>query len=314
MFQASSPMRRWPRKAFTLIELLVVIAIIAVLIGLLIPAVQKIRAAADRSACANNLHQIGLALHQHENACHRFPPGGVGGPYAPLGITSHATHGCWPFLLPYLEQETLARQYQWNSNWSDPVNQAVVTTPLRVLQCPSAEPNRIGAESLTNPGQGACTDYGPLKGVNLSLQLASPSLIDPVAKLDGAMPINYMARVTDIVDGTSQTIMIAESADRPKLWRVGQNVAGGFSNGGPWASGINRIDVWGSNATGTSRPGACAINCTNQSGEVYSFHTGGANVLFADGSVRFLQAGIDIRIFARLITRAGGEVVSADDF
>src|SRR5262249_40994052 len=119
--------------------------------------------------------------------------------------------------------------------------------------------------------------------------------------------------LADIVDGTSQTILIAEAAGRPKRWQAGRYVPGRFSAGGPWACGVNRIEVWGSTPNGAGHPGPCAINCSNDQ-EVYSFHPGGANILFADGSVHFLQATIDIRVFARLITRAGGEVVSAADY
>ena len=94
-----------PRKGFTLIELLVVIAIIAVLIGLLIPAVQKVREAANRMSCTNNLKQIGLAFHNYHGDFRKFPPGVVKGPLPALGVTTPAVHGNMPFLLPYLEQQ-----------------------------------------------------------------------------------------------------------------------------------------------------------------------------------------------------------------
>ena len=105
---------------------------------------------------------------------------------------------------------------------------------------------------------------------------------------------------------------MAECAGRPQLWQGRKPVPNAWLTGGPWAS---RNLLWGRGATtdGTDFHGPCAINCTNDR-EVYSFHPTGANVVFADGSVHFLQAGLSIRVFARLVTRAGGEVVSGGDF
>jgi prepilin-type processing-associated H-X9-DG protein len=278
--------------------------------GLLLPAVQKAREAANRSSCANNLKNVGLALHHFENTRGRFPPGEVIGPLPIAGVVNRSLHGCWPFLLPYLEQQTLYDRYRWDVSWNDPANQFTDSIQLKILQCPSAEPNRVG--NMTSPtDSSACTDYAPLESV--SSTLASLGLIDRVPNYNGAMANNFMASVADITDGTSNTIFIGENAGRPSLWRVGQSISGSYVTGGPWASQSNRLTVMGSTPDGTVRPGACALNCTNFQ-EVYSFHTGGANALFGDGAVRFLGSTLSVRVLAKLITRAGGEVISADEY
>ena len=120
----------------------------------------------------------------------------------------------------------------------------------------------------------------------------------------------FMTRLAEITDGTSQTIMVIEYAGRPTLWRAGRSVPGIYVTDAAWVGGPITFGQ-GSTRDGVTKPGPCAINCTNNR-EAYSFHPAGANTVFADGSLRFLKAKMDIRFFARLATRAGGEVVKSE--
>jgi prepilin-type processing-associated H-X9-DG protein len=289
----------------------VVIAIIAVLIGLLLPAIQKVREAANRAACTNNLKQIGLALHSFHDSHGYFPPAGVWGPFPQLGIPKGIRHGWVAFLLPHLEQTALHNQYRWDLPISDPLNLQTATVPLKVLQCPSADTGRRRYFPPHEFGL-ACMDYAATKGVDPVL--AERGWIAQVGNYDGVMFINSLTRIADITDGASSTIIIAEDADRPKIWQAGRLLPGELPSCGGWLQyGGCDLTIQGSTANGVSKPGRCAINCTNDQ-EVYSLHPGGANAVFAGGSVHFLKASIDIRVLAGLITRAGGEVVSADDY
>jgi prepilin-type processing-associated H-X9-DG protein len=128
----------------------------------------------------------------------------------------------------------------------------------------------------------------------------------------GVMRGNFLARIADILDGTSNTLVITEDAGRPQIWRVGRLVAGRTSGAG-WADRDNEFITHGFTSDGATDPGPCHTNCTNNN-ENYSFHIGGANGVFADGSVRFYSSSMSIRIMGRLITRAGRETVSGSDF
>jgi prepilin-type N-terminal cleavage/methylation domain-containing protein/prepilin-type processing-associated H-X9-DG protein len=316
------------RRGFTVIELLVVIAMIGLLMALLLPAVQSTREAASRMACANNLKNLGLALNNYHDVQGTYPPGGVGpiGPSFPQ-YARRKRHALATFLLPYVEQQPLASQYRWDISWFDPPNQPVVNSHLAIWRCSSAPANRMMDGSLptvTPPasemftGSAACGDYAGMASVDTGL--VDSGMIDrPGGPRDergghyeGVFPINSARKMSDILDGTSHTILIAECAGRPQLWRRQVQIPNVWLSGGPWAS-RNLLWCRGATPDGSGFFGPCALNCTNDR-EVYSFHPSGANVVLADGSVRHLNAQISIRVFASLVTRAGGEVASAGSF
>ncbi len=316
--------RRAP--AFTLIELLVVIAIIAILIGLLLPAVQKVRDAAARAQCQNNLKQIGLALHNYEATYTYFPAAAIG----PFNDGSAYNNGWMTFLLPFIEQNNIYAQFNRNANWYDAVNQPAVNNQVKVYQCPAAVGNHISSgviDDLSYLGGGpisaATSDYVNLAVVDNGLysanglplpggvsypqgMITTPSYPPPLGGTPG-FPI------ATITDGLSNTIAVTECANRPQLWVRGipssVPVSGGYAGttdstgliiyGSPWASDFKGFAPQGSTADGLSKPGPCMINCNND-WEVYSNHTGGVNAVLGDGSVRFLQQSISPATFAAL--------------
>jgi prepilin-type N-terminal cleavage/methylation domain-containing protein/prepilin-type processing-associated H-X9-DG protein len=327
---SSRPIRR---VAFTLIELLVVIAIIAILIGLLLPAVQKVREAAARMECSNNLKQIGIAFHAYENVSRSFPAAWT------FQLVNNNTAVKPPVswavpLLPYLEQDNLYKKIDLitalpitAAGLAIPANHsAVISTPLQVFTCPTSpgQPRNynetIPGSAIGLPGtiswSATASDYTTTSGI---LGNTLNNCFNPVGGSDrhGALKFNEPTKVLAIRDGTSNTILVGELAGRPALYRVGKSV-GGFApaSGAGWGDALNG-ECWfaGSLADGTGSNGPCVVNCTNERGRgLYSFHSSGVNVLLADGSVRFLSSSINNCTFAFLVTREKGEVVSGGDF
>ncbi len=308
--------RHSPRNqtGFTLIELLVVIAIIAILIALLLPAVQKVREAASRVQCSNNLHQIGVAIHGYHDINKIIPP---------AQSTTPGHHNWIPFVLPHLEQQNLQDLYNFEADWDDPSNQAAIKTELSVFLCPS-NPSYGKMDDHPDVGLIATNDYSPTTGV--SNALVANGWVTTQGALRGAMVKNGKVSLLQISDGPSNTILVAEDAGRPIHWTSngvgpansnngGSNfdVTGGRVKGAGWADPDSSIPLHGFTEDGLTSPGKCAVNCTNNN-ETFGFHIQGCNVLFGDGSARFLSRSISIDTYAALITREGEESISQDKY
>lgn len=282
------PFARYHKNGITLVELIVVLAILALLAALLFPAVQQARESARRMRCQSNLRQWGAAIQAYETHRGTFPPG-------QMAISPSSSFV--PLVLPYVENGGL--HYDLNFAWCDPANQKAVGSKISILICPTtAVSDRHDRTAFFAPASG---DYTSIHGVALS----SPAVAGwPAFKPQGIMSVQPCP-AADVSDGLSNTILLVEDAGRPQLWRMGA-AAWGAAKFPSWAEPDYEIEMSGSDrlTTGSGEGnGTCVLNCTNDN-EVYSFHSGGAYVLFGDGSVHFIAQQIDPRTFVALITRA----------
>lgn len=319
------------RKGFTLVELLVVIAIIAILVGLLLPAVQSAREAARRMSCTNNLKQLALALHNYESAFGFFPPSRLGDkvPIEGSSVNGLSAYQSWTTLtLPFVEQGNLQNLMDFRFAWSALANRPAISTQLPLMTCPSAP-----LDGRTDPFWvvgAAAGDYGSINEVKDKVYPRVLGLPDPgVTARAGALSKDFNNKISSIMDGLSNTLMLAEAAGQPFVYTSrGQMTPSMFAfydddkavlfggtvvaaDGTGWADPDCGFSINGASADGLLKYGPRMINAINVS-EVFAFHRGVANFARADGSVRSVGETVDALIFCQSVTRAGGEVPRLD--
>lgn len=342
----SATRKRHP-SGFTLIELLVVIAIIAILIGLLLPAVQQAREAARRSQCRNNLKQLGLALHNYHDVHRVFPKASTNYIYGVIGTNSWDADGLSAqfFLLPYLDFTTLYKEWHFNAFYNDTsigaprTNRVLSRTPLPVFRCPSDSP-------FPNANKGNC-NYWVSTGPNQAWNTAASTNI-------GMFHPNFTVTVAAIKDGTSNTIAMAEGVigdNDNNRYQLGdlvhsQSFPPGFPNlkptasdlttygtqcesgianhhsnsGREWVRSTPHLTVFNTVAppnwkfpTCHSCAGTCSLGGAVGVYPSRSYHPGGTHHLFGDGKVKFVGNNTDLVLYQNLGTRAGKENAQLSD-
>ncbi len=303
------------RAAFTLIELLVVIAIIAILIGLLIPAVQKVRQAAARASCGNNLKQLAIALHSYHDTNNQFPAGQWNGLEQNTPTWNRA---CWAeFILPQIEQQALYQLYQ--ASTVTMAGTAGNSTVVNTLICPG---DGNSPKLIAKDGGVSAT----VNGVTINTQgmhinyvgCAGSTPYGNMTSLNGMFFAQSQTKLNGIIDGTSNTMMLSEILVVPDQPGAHNDMRGRYCNSWegnnlfsaanppnttvPDVQGYDGISTPYAPFTKGTYPGGTLNNLSARSN-----HTGGVNACFADGSVRFIPNNIDLTVYQNLSTIAGGE-------
>ena len=316
------------RAGFTLIELLVVIAIIAILIGLLLPAVQKVREAAARMKCSNNLKQWGLAMHNYHDVNGKLPYGSR----LPTGTTLR--HSWVPQLWSYIEQDNLYRMYNFTTSGFYQTPKPSTNTldgptgkPVSTYYCPSdrGSPAYAQGDQFWRVRGSYAVNWGPVPFQTIS-STPLPAGPAPFGFTDYfSRNLAREAKLTAISDGTSNTLLMSEKIIHPQ-----DNVfdhRGDFLNDDGGGNIFNTLDTPNAGIDAMKFPQYCTaapqLPCTTATGEGSRFamkqsarsrHTGGVNVLLGDGSVRFIRDSIPLVTWQALSTMSGGEVIDGNAF
>jgi prepilin-type N-terminal cleavage/methylation domain-containing protein len=316
------------RRAFTLVELLVVIAIIGVLVALLLPAVQAAREAARRSSCQNKIHQLGIALHNFHDTHGKFPPGAQNDvipiPNNTGNTTTYIKGTSWiVFVLPYIEQMPLYQQYRFDLTYSDPINAAIGSTVISTLYCPSGPDPKKYFDGNTNLTTAVTTHYygvmGPagttnptpnvIGGITYNYTVGDATsngawsahgILSHYRDSPGSASTLRVVRLSDVVDGSSNTLMVAERSNQLPL--------GQANDYRTWIRGNN-------GGSGSCKCVSYPINSTFYNGSnnfnhisFGSNHPGGCHFALGDASVRFLSETVDMSLYMGMASMNGGEV------